>query len=621
MKDKEKKPPFREDLKYFMRGMKYAYKLDTPYFWMQILNGVGNTLRSYVNAFMAALIIDGIAEGKSTGTLITYAIIVVSVNLVVDFVVQFTAAKRYIRRSMWYKFMVRFFNQYSEKMDYWRFEDKATKEQWERITNEISEGKGIGRCHTEINSITHAIVGTLTSVGILSTMMLAKPEVEQSGFAGFVNSPYMIIIFAAMLLVSAICSAKFNSLWNKVSNLWHQYWGKERVRFYYMQDYAFDNRKALDMKTYAMKDMIVSELNESNDKRYKTQKDVNKWAFRAEFGGALLSLVISALAYCIVGAKALSGAFGVGSVVLYVSTLTGFQQETSYFGSVIGTIRGNRKAFEDQFSYIDMPREMYRGTRHVDNLESGEHIVEFRGVSFKYPGCEEYSLKDLNIRFSIGERLAVVGMNGSGKTTFIKLMCRLYDPTEGEILLNGVSIREYDYDEYMKLFSVVFQDFKLFSLPIAENVATTKHYDAEKVERCLRQTGFGERLDKLPKGIDTCIYRNFDKEGVEISGGEAQKIALARALYKNAPFIILDEPTAALDPIAEADVYAKFNEFVGDKTAIYISHRLSSCKFCDSIAVFDKGTLIQRGTHEELVADKDGKYYELWHAQAQYYVE
>lgn len=247
--------------------------------------------------------------------------------------------------------------------------------------------------------------------------------------------------------------------------------------------------------------------------------------------------------------------------------------------------------------------------------------IEFRNVSFRYPGSETYALKDVSMKFRIGKRLAVVGRNGSGKTTFIKLLCRLYDPTEGEILLNGINIRKYNYAEYMSIFSIVFQDFKLFAYELGQNVAAGVDYDKDKAELCLINAGFGERLKELPDGLNTYIYKDLAKQGVDISGGEAQKIAIARALYKDAPFIVLDEPTAALDPIAESEVYSNFDRLVGDKTAIYISHRLSSCRFCDEIAVFDNGQIVQQGSHDELVADECGKYYELWHAQAQYYTE
>lgn len=223
------------------------------------------------------------------------------------------------------------------------------------------------------------------------------------------------------------------------------------------------------------------------------------------------------------------------------------------------------------------------------------------------------------MKFKIGKRLAIVGENGSGKTTFIKLLCRLYDPQEGQILLNGIDIRKYRYDDYRNIFSVVFQDFQLICQPLGANVAGSRGYDRDRVKQALEDAGFGERLGTLEKGLDTMLFRNLSEDGVDISGGEAQKIAIARALYKDAPFIILDEPTAALDPLAEAEIYSKFDEITGDKTAVYISHRLSSCKFCDEIVVFHEGMIVQRGTHESLLAEEKGKYYELWNAQAQYY--
>ena len=195
---------------------------------------------------------------------------------------------------------------------------------------------------------------------------------------------------------------------------------------------------------------------------------------------------------------------------------------------------------------------------------------------------------------------------------------KLYDPTEGEITLNGIDIRKYKYEEYMELFSVVFQDSKLFSFSLAENVAADTEYDPERVTDCVIRAGLGDRLKTMENGIETCLYKDFDENGVEISGGEAQKLCLARAIYKGSPFIVLDEPTAALDPISEYDIYTKFNSIVGTRTAIYISHRLSSCRFCDDITVLDNGHIIERGSHEKLIA-KGGIYTAMWAAQAEYY--
>lgn len=222
-----------------------------------------------------------------------------------------------------------------------------------------------------------------------------------------------------------------------------------------------------------------------------------------------------------------------------------------------------------------------------------EYEFEFRDVSFSYPNSEEPVLNHINMKLKIGKKMAFVGPNGAGKTTFIKLLCRLYDPSEGKILLNGVDIRYYDYEEYIRLFSVVFQDFKLFSFSIAENLAVSKEYEECKVRECLEKAGFSERLGTLEKDIHTELYK-LEEDGVEISGGEAQKIAIARALYKDAPLVILDEPTSALDPVSEYEIYQSFDKLVEEKTAIYISHRMSSCRFCNQIVVFDKGKIVER---------------------------
>ena len=255
---------------------------------------------------------------------------------------------------------------------------------------------------------------------------------------------------------------------------------------------------------------------------------------------------------------------------------------------------------------------------------TGGHVLlngeDIRDVSFRYPNTETWALRHVNMKFQVGSRLAVVGENGSGKTTFIKLLCRLYDPTQGEILLNGIDIRKYSYRQYIDLFSVVFQDFQLLAFPLGQNVAAAVEVDKGRAARCLEMAGFGKRLAALPQGLETPLYKEFDESGVQVSGGEAQKIALARALYKDAPFVVLDEPTAALDPVAEMEVYENFDKIVGDKTAVYISHRLSSCRFCDDIAVFDHGHIVQQGSHDALV-EAPGKYQELWHAQAQYYAK
>ncbi len=249
----------------------------------------------------------------------------------------------------------------------------------------------------------------------------------------------------------------------------------------------------------------------------------------------------------------------------------------------------------------------------------------FAGFVYIYLGASVFAgaisvgnvLRNVNLKFNVNKRFAIVGQNGAGKTTIIKLLCRLYEPTEGEILLNGINIEKYDYAEYTGIFSVVFQDFKLFPLPLDENIAGSDEVDRKRCLEVIEQVGLKETVMNWPERERTRLYKNLG-DGINVSGGEAQKIAIARALYKDSPFVIMDEPTAALDPIAEAEIYENFNEMIHDKTAIFISHRMSSCKFCDEIIVFENGEIVQKGEHVKLV-EEAGLYQQLWNAQAQYY--
>jgi ATP-binding cassette subfamily B protein len=380
----------------------------------------------------------------------------------------------------------------------------------------------------------------------------------------------------------------------------------------------FDYRFGKDARLYSRK--LYYRISDSFT---KVVNEMYSMISKLMLGSRVITAVCSVLSigiiYCFIGYKAYYGAITIGEIMQYTGAVTQMMAGVILLTTSIGQLINNNHYFEKFFDLIELDSGKYMGTLPVEKRDDNEYTLELRNVSFKYPGTEKYVLKNINMKLNIGEKLAVVGMNGSGKTTFIKLLARLYDPDEGEILLNGINIKKYDYDEYLRLFSVVFQDFKLFSFSLGQNVASSVEVDEVKANYALKEAGFEKRVKELPKGLETCLYQDFDDNGVEISGGEAQKIAMARALYKDAPFVILDEPTAALDPISEFEIYTKFDEIVNGKTAIYISHRLSSCRFCHDIAVFHEGEIIQRGSHEELIQDKNGKYYELWNAQAQYY--
>ena len=357
---------------------------------------------------------------------------------------------------------------------------------------------------------------------------------------------------------------------------------------------------------------VMATIQGNIDKMGRENQKRNVWV------GAVEAFV-SGLVYFLLAVMVSKGVILVGSICLYAGCMTNFLFHFRWCMAQWVELSANTKYVKMYLDFLDIPNKKYEGTLPVEKRDDDKFTIEFRHVSFRYPGSDRDVLKDFSIKFHIGERLAVVGKNGSGKTTYIKLLCRLYDPTEGEILLNGIDIRKYDYKEYLSLFSVVFQDFKIPALPLGENVAVSQKYDADRVKSVLERVGLGERLRKMPSGLDTPLYTDFDKNGVDISGGEAQKVAIARALYHDTPFVILDEPTAALDPLAEYEIYSHFDDLVGTKTAVYISHRLSSCQFCNDILVIDEGKAVQRGSHENLVKDREGLYYTLWNTQAQYY--
>ena len=441
----------------------------------------------------------------------------------------------------------------------------------------------------------------------------------------WLNHPLLLAGMGFALVASVLLAG---TLFGKAAGYWANYDGTQGNRgFSYFNFVAMRERqRAADIRTYAQDQFLedAARLDMQGESSFGPNSSIGK-AGRGAMGllraaSGAVSQGFVGLIYLFAGLKALGGAFGVGSVTQYVGALAGLAQGFTDLLAVWSVLRSNAEYLRPVYEFLDIPNKMYQGSLTTEKRNDRRYEIEFRDVSFQYPGTGTWALRHVNMKFDVGERLAVVGENGSGKTTFIKLLCRLYDPTEGEILLNGIDIRKYRYDNYLALFSVVFQDFKLLSQPLGQNVAAAEDYDRTRAEECLRKAGFGPRLAELPKGLDTCLYREFEDDGVEVSGGEAQKIALARVLYQDAPFIVLDEPTAALDPEAEAEVYTKFNDIVEDKTAIYISHRLSSCRFCDEIAVFDHGQVVQQGNHDALV-EAEGKYQALWEAQAQYYAK
>ena len=323
-------------------------------------------------------------------------------------------------------------------------------------------------------------------------------------------------------------------------------------------------------------------------------------------------------AYGILIAKVVTGSVSIGSFTMCVSAVSSFADAMRQILDSLNEIRAYDMYYDKLDEYLNVPQTLREGRRLP--VKDGPHEVRFENVSFRYPGAEVWALRNVSLMLREGERLSLVGENGSGKTTLIKLLCRLYDPIEGRILMDGIDIRDLDYEQYLAQFSTVFQDLQLFDFSLRENIALERNVPDQKILEILDQVGLKERVETLPNGLDTHVGRTFDEQGFEPSGGETQKIALARALCKDAPVVVLDEPTAAMDPRAEYELYRRFDALVGGKTAVYISHRMSSSRFCDRVAVLDGGRLVEYGTHAELIA-LNGHYAELYALQAQYYTD
>ncbi len=599
---------FKEHISITRRAVRLLWQLGPSCTSTLIASSILEGICPYVPVIFSAMLIDGLAAGAPIGTLALLAGLTVGLTFAANALWRWTLTAFNTRAGEAYTALEWKFCEKALGMAYENLENRDVKLLLERIRKENQTGYNLFYLHQTVKLLFRSAAQVLGGLGVLTELFTA---------AGIPLGLRLALAAGLALTAAFTCLAgrqgsriqtafmdscvEANILNDKYNSYTTDYTAGKDIRLYGMEDMLADNYAAIDLQFY--KGMQRAMLRNG------------AWMVPMQ---ALQQLLTCGL-YLLLLWAALAGAISVGSIAKYAACLLPLMWGVSNLPLAIQLALTNNQYLKRFFSYFDIPNKMYQGSLTVEKRDDNDYEVEFRDVSFRYPGADSWALRHVSMKFNIGEKLAIVGENGSGKTTFIKLLCRLYDPTEGTILLGGVDIRKYDYDEYRRLFAVVFQDFQLPALTLGQNVAVAKEYDEARVRRCLEQAGFGQRLAGLPEGCGTYLYSHYAEEGVEISGGEAQKIALARALYKNAPFIILDEPTSALDPEAEYEVYTGFDAIVGDKTAVYISHRLASCRFCDAIAVFSGGQLVQRGTHAELLARHGGKYHALWTAQAQYY--
>ncbi|MDR1025706.1 MAG: ABC transporter ATP-binding protein/permease [Treponema sp.] len=394
-------------------------------------------------------------------------------------------------------------------------------------------------------------------------------------------------------------------------------------KYYYIRGLDSDAGYAKELRAYDMLGGITILFQKAVDVAHDFINRHRNMVIREEALRYVTGFGLNAVMYCYLGFKLLvKRLITVGDFSMYLSAITTFSATIQNVVNAYLDISVNGEYIKDYLDYLAIPSRMKKGGRALPDSGAAGPVFTLENVGFTYPYQTTPSVKNVSLTLNGRERLAIVGENGAGKTTLIKLLMRLFEPTEGRILLNGVDIREIDYRQYLRLFSSVFQDYKLFAFRIADNITSLKDgpADAAKMADSLAKAGLDEKIASLPKGTDTYLYKFYEEDGVELSGGESQKLALARALYKDAPVVILDEPTAALDPRAEYEIYTRFFEMVKDKTAVFITHRLSSTRFCDRIVVLKDGSIVETGTHDALL-ERGGYYAELFNMQARFYTD
>ena len=615
MENKEKAPRFMDHVKWTLKGFRLMMRLSPSYLPTLLGQSFITAFVPMMQLFFSARILNELAGNRDVTAIFVYAALTVLLGFA------FSALKSVLTREVdlstfWFAYsdMLGMEAEQFAKMDFPHTENSEISEKL-AVMDTKARGNGLGlmNLYWMSQSISVGLFSLLFS-GVLLTGMFQSSAVYDHTFA---TTHYATLLLTLLVAVMLALNILFRRKEKKVLDEVFQENTKSNTAAAYYNDYLKSEKAAKDIRLYHQGSMLEHIFSYS----YNVKSWLRFFFFEGRLGGfsAAGMAVVGGAVYLLIGLRALAGMYAVGYVVQYVGAVTALVTAVTTLFSDLGRAYNNAAYIKPLLDFLNLPDVLAKGSKPIP--EDTAYCLEFCNVSFRYPGAQTFALKNLNMTLSANRRLAVVGKNGSGKTTMIKLLCRLYDPTEGEILLNGVNIQEYDFQAYRRLFSIVFQDFKLFPLTIGANVAISNTFDKEKALRCLTDAGFGERLQKLPLGLDTVLYKEFDEAGVQISGGEAQKIALARALYKDASIVVLDEPTAALDPIAEFEVYSTFEKTIGSKTAVFISHRLSSCRFCHDIAVFDSGELVQRGSHENLLSNADGLYAALWHAQAQHYVD
>lgn len=498
------------------------------------------------------------------------------------------------------------------QMDFQTFESSCVQDLLEGIRKaKFQRGDSFSILIQSMEEILVGFFGTLTSLIYVLQFFKEKYAAGVRAFeTGAAIGSFLILVAAATILTIKNSERHNKKIFKRFSGVA----AHNRIYKFYREN-VFNNYKyGKEIRIFDEQELIQNEFKEVQQANGCLIKSIGRDKGAYMSANSIVNTILSSIACLYIGLNAYYKVIGVGSVVKYSGAVTQLLIGISKITNGVASLKGNERFLRQYYEYLDlaMPKT---GENPLAEMESME--FSFEHVYFRYPGMgDAWVLEDISFHVSQGEHLAVVGQNGSGKTTCIRLLLRLYRPDKGEILLNGVNIQEYDMKEYWKIFSVVFQDFKIFSVRLWQNIAGSGKKNEQEIMVALAKMGIDQMA--MYDGVDSFLYKDYDEQGILISGGEAQKVAIAKALYKDAPFFVMDEPSAALDPIAEAQLYEKTNTLLKEKTMVFISHRLSSCCFCDRILVLKDGALLEEGSHEELLK-LNGEYRRMWETQAKYY--
>lgn len=591
---------FKEHMKIYGFMIKSIWEYSKKTVFLILLASLSSAGLLLINVFLPKLVIDSIMSGAGF-EIVTYVVLMVLANVVLAKIpgyvnnyinnVDISGIYQQVRYNICEKTM---------KLDYSMLENKD-------YMNLKDQADFIMSTNSPLSNFVQILAEVFVSFVVV--IFLAVIAFSFSWVLGLV----LLLVASLNFAIGAWCNMKMGSFMGSIEDV--------NREFSAYMNIIYGHSEMMDVKLFSMHNLVNGSIYKLMNRISEKAGVVYVTSSLAAFFSGILDGVSRALSYIYISVRAVSNVFGpqisLGSFALYTSAFVNFNQRVRIISQNYVDMIMMRNMTEPYYRFMNLPEAKAKAYEY--DMPKSIDTIEFKDVWFKYPSSEDYVLKNLSFNINKGEKISIVGLNGAGKTTIIKLMTRLYEPTKGEILLNGLDISKIKMDEYQKFISVVFQDYNIYNFPVAETVASKTDYDREKVTKVLKDIDIYDKINSLSSGLDTKVSMGYSETGEKLSQGQFQKLAIARSLYKDSELVILDEPTSALDPKSEAEIYENFNYLVKEKTSIYISHRMSSSIFCDRILLINNGTVEDFDTHHNLMQKTDSLYYKMFNAQKENY--